>query len=625
MCAGCASPHRALHAVRGPRPRIEEVRLEGVKRFSKQELLAYLHANEHSWSPLAIDSEFDDAVAAVDAQRIEQLYGAFGYRQARVSRLTAVPHDGDSTRVDVVVRVEEGLATRVSRMDIVFVPSSLSAADERDIAAAASLKLSGPFEMERLNASLGDIRVALLNRGFPLASVTSSVDLYEGARRAEVTLHVTPGEAAKIRNISFEGLYRVPREKLDVEVRFAKGERYSPALTRQIEEALVALRVFRWVAVVPPSSVDSGHVDLVVRVSESDARTIAVGPQIGIDSVRWQQQLVARYTDVNLFGELTRLDLDAAVGYAEIPNFWATRRHGVVASVSPTFTKKGIAEDFLVWSFAPMIGVDVQEGYDYWITGERLGVSRWFGGKLNLSLSHNLSRYDYFAKDPALDPKSTSLGRDFRDPYLLSYLESKNSLYLVDSIPNPTSGAIFDAVYDLAGGPLFGDYDFQKASLSARGYYRPAERWQFVARVQGGSIFPFGAKPSAPLSMKYYQGGANAMRGFGSKRLSPVITECAPACTNIPIGGYSMVQGTLELRFNVAGPFSVVGFAEFGDVKAASFRYDFATWNYTAGPGLRLKTPLGLVRGDIGFRLNRLDAYPGERSFAFYVGLGEAL
>jgi outer membrane translocation and assembly module TamA len=75
----------------------------------------------------------------------------------------------------------------------------------------------------------------------------------------------------------------------------------------------------------------------------------------------------------------------------------------------------------------------------------------------------------------------------------------------------------------------------------------------------------------------------------------------------------------------LAGPFSIVGFTEFGDVKAASFSYDFATWNYTAGPGLRLKTPLGMVRADIGFRLNRLDAYPGERPFAFYVGLGEAL
>jgi outer membrane protein insertion porin family len=121
-------------------------------------------------------------------------------------------------------------------------------------------------------------------------------------------------------------------------------------------------------------------------------------------------------------------------------------------------------------------------------------------------------------------------------------------------------------------------------------------------------------------------GGANASRGFGSQRLSPALRDCqGDTCSNIPIGGYSMVQGTFELRFTLFGPLALVGFAELGDVKKHSFSYDAATWNYTAGPGLRLKTPLGLVRGDIGFRLNRLDAYPGEPGYAFYVGLGEAL
>ena len=623
---GCGGSGAVLEQVRGPRPLVQNVRLSGVKRFSKEQLLGYLHTSENSWLPFTRASQYDEAVAAVDSQRIEELYRAFGYRQARVVSVRSVLHDKGPTEVDLVVHVEEGLPTRVSQLEALFAPSTLTTREELEVRAAASLHVGDPFEVERLNATIGDLRIALMRLGFPLANVSASARVHEGARRAEVELRVVPGQRATVRNVAFEGLYRVPKEKLDVEVRFAKGELYSPALTRQIEESLVALRVFRWVAVVPPTEVHDGWVDLTVRVSEADPRTVTLGPELSIETVRWQEQAVARYTDVNLFGELTRLDVDAAAGYAEIPNFWSAERHGVVASVAPTFTKKGLVEDFVVWSLAPSIAVDVRDGYDYWVVGERFGPSRWFGSKLNISLTHNIARYDYFEKSPTLDPKTTALGRDFRDPYLLSYLEAKASAYFVDSIPSPTEGVIFDGLYDYAGGLVAGNYDFHKALLGARGYHKLLEPLQLVARFQGGAIFPYGSAGAAPLSMKYYLGGANAVRGFGSRRLSPALRECSGTdCSNIPIGGYSMVQGTLELRWHLAGPFTLAGFAELGDVKAGSFEYDFSTWNYTAGPGLRIKTPLGLVRGDVGFRLNRLDAYPGEKSYAFYVGLGEAL
>ena len=38
----------------------------------------------------------------------------------------------------------------------------------------------------------------------------------------------------------------------------------------------------------------------------------------------------------------------------------------------------------------------------------------------------------------------------------------------------------------------------------------------------------------------------------------------------------------------------------------------------------RADTPLGLARLDLGFRLNRRDALPGEPTWAVYFGLGEA-
>src|SRR3954451_4765742 len=105
---GCGGSNRVLHEVRGPRPVLEDIRLEGVKRFSKGELLSYLHASEHSVLPFTRVAEYDEAMAGVDARRLEELYQSFGYRQARVTSITPVPHGSDPNRTDLVIRVEEG-------------------------------------------------------------------------------------------------------------------------------------------------------------------------------------------------------------------------------------------------------------------------------------------------------------------------------------------------------------------------------------------------------------------------------------------------------------------------------------------------------------------------------------
>jgi translocation and assembly module TamA len=80
----------------------------------------------------------------------------------------------------------------------------------------------------------------------------------------------------------------------------------------------------------------------------------------------------------------------------------------------------------------------------------------------------------------------------------------------------------------------------------------------------------------------------------------------------------------LQAMARVAGPVWLVAFADLGDVQSGEARYVFGDWNYSAGPGLRVDTPLGLVRLDVGFRLNAPGKYPDEPAWAAHFGLGEA-
>ena len=618
---GCASG--PTQTVLGPTPLTEEVRFEGVKRFSRDQLMRHLHAGESSWIPFSPDYPFNEAMMAVDAQRIEALYRSYGYHQAEV--VEARVEELGKGEVALVFVVREGEPTLVREVEFYWARGApMERVARAAVEASASLKVDEPFEVVRMNDTIGAMRLEMQRRGHPWAQVTSAARVYEGARQAEARFRLDPGPEATVGRVRFVGLREVPEYMLEREARFAMGERYSPALLDQVEQSVKAMRVFRWVDVQAERVAgEPGSVTLVVRVSEAQPQRLQVGGAASFQAIRWEQAMITRYTHTNLFGHLTRLDLKLVTGWAELPEPFEVEAHGPVVALEPWFTKKGLLEDYLVWTLAPSFEVDIRQGYQFYSPSNRLGVSRWFAGVLQVGLSHNVSFVDFFNSDPLLDVEESILGRDFRDPFLLSYLELEAGLYFVDSVLKPHNGVILEALYDISGGALGGDYDFHKTEGGVRGYWGPTSWMLVAAQARTGLIVPFGDEAGAPLNFKFYLGGPNTVRGWNSQRLSPKLFE-DDSDAGIPIGGFTMVQSNLELRLSPVEDLWVVGFVDMGDVQAEELTYVVGEWNYSAGPGLRYDSPVGLFRLDVGFRLNDPGVYPEEPGWAFYFGLGEA-
>lgn len=605
-------------------PEIDDVALRGVTRFSAGQVLEHLYGGETSWVPLTPDYVFDPAIMAVDARRLEALYRAYGYEDARVVGWEARP-DGDE--VDLIITVEEGPVTRVSEVAFDWV-GDVAEAVKRDVEASAGLHAGDPFEIPRLNDTIGTLRLALRLRGHPFARVVGDAVVDPVARTGRVQLALEPGPHAQLGRVEFSGLVDVPEYLCEREIRFAAGSEYSPATTRQMERALAGMDVFRWVGVYPVEPVHDGVVDLEVRVSEAPPQSIRLGFGVGFEATRWEEWVSAKYSHTNLFGHLTRLDLNALAGWAQLPNPLDTQAHGPVAKLRPTFTKKGLLEDYLVWTLAPAFETNIRQGYKFWSPSNRFGVGRWFAGFIRADLSHNWRHVDFFDIAPDLDQNSTQLGRDFRDPYQLSYLEAQLDLHFVDDLLAPRNGLVLEFVYDLAGGPFSGDFDHHKATGGARAYWQVTAGLQVAARATTGVIWLYGPDAGVPFDRRFYLGGTNTVRGWGTDRLSPRLdcsTDANPdACVAIPIGGSTVVQGNLELRYNLAGDFYVAAFGDVGDVQAGEFSWAPAEWNYSAGPGLRYDSPLGLFRLDIGVRLNDPGVLPDEPRWAGHFGLGES-
>jgi len=632
LAAGCTPKKRII----GDGRIIQKVRFIGAERLGHGRLLRHLHAAHTRWVPMSPDHPYDPAVMAVDARRLVALYRSHGYLQARVIRTEVRPHDRDDPDapltseerdVDLLFHIHEGKPTKIGRMRIVWSPAASKGRRFRAaVEKAAGLKVGGRFSVVGLNGAIGSMRAALLNRGHPLARVSGSAEINAMARRADVLLRVDPGPRARIGRVRFVGRKKVPAYLLNREVAFAIGEPYTPQRVRQIEGALKGMRVFRWVASEPPTGVEDGRVDLTIRLSEADPQRIRLGFEASFDDARWQQQVRSDYTHTNVDGHLTRLHVKALAGWAELPDPFAPLLHGPVLSLAPSLGRKGILEDHLYWSVSPKFEVDLRQGYQYQAPSNRLGVSRWFGGIYKATLSHNIRRVDFFNISPTLDAGATILGKDFRDPFVLSYLQLRGQLFAANSIARPTDGVIGDARYNFSSGAFMSAYDFHELRAGARAYWRPTPRLQLAARLRVGTIVPFGSeRAGSPLSYRYYLGGATTVRGWGSRRLSPRVSSCDDqgVCSDVPVGGQSFVQANLEARLLLKWKVHVVAFADVGDVQAEALKFVPTQWHVTVGPGLRWRSMLGKVRLDVGWRVVDPGIYREARSWGLHFGMGE--
>jgi outer membrane translocation and assembly module TamA len=444
---------------------------------------------------------------------------------------------------------------------------------------------------------------------------------------ASIRYEVEPGPRLDIGTIEIEGLDHVPKYLVHREVEDFEGKQFSPKRLRQIEAAVYGLSVFATVSIKEGDVDASGkRIGIKVFVSESKLQRLKLGVGLGIDPIRWDQHGILRYTHESIFGHLTRFDVRAKAGYAELPAIYQPDSHGPIVETKFGLRKKGLLEKHLVWKEEPGFELGIWEGYQFYAVTNRIGVSRFFTRFFELGLSYNNRFVDFFNVTAAFDRNRSVLGLDYRDPYLLSFVQAQATVHVVDDMVQPQNGMRFKTTYDLAYRNLGSQFDYQKVEPDLRLYWRPHNRISLAGRGRVGFIFPYGRNPAAPIDLKLYLGGANDARGWGLRRLSPRIEDCDPDgnCRQIPIGVYTMVNGNAEFRVRTFKELWVATFLDVGDVREGVAAFDVNGWMYSTGGGVRYYTPIGAFRLDVGVRLNDDPRFPEPRIWGVHFGLGEA-
>jgi len=142
-----------------------------------------------------------------------------------------------------------------------------------------------------------------------------------------------------------------------------------------------------------------------------------------------------------------------------------------------------------------------------------------------------------------------------------------------------------------------------------------------------------------PVSQRFFAGGGNTVRGFQYDRLGELNPDCEPTpltvCsvidprTGLSLGGNSTVVLNAEVRrilTKLAGKnLAVAGFLDAGNVFLKASDLDLTKIRGAAGFGVRWDSPLGPLRLDFGFKLDRLFvAGKKESAWEYHLSIGEA-
>ncbi len=519
-------------------------------------------------------------------ERIRLHYLSQGYVQARIGSLQT---DFSKTNGDykVTVPVEEGPIAIVQ--EIAF--HGVDYFEHAKLLDELRLGPGYPFRLKDYSEDRSTLTRIYRREGFTTTRVRGRLDANESAFR--VVYEVEEGPREKIGDIRFVGNHATNEGTIRRQLTFQENDPLRLSDFTETQQKLYELGVFRSVDMRTESKDGSSPTsDVIVHLDE--ARDVHFGYGLRY-STEDRLEILTGIRFPSLFGSAHRAGLTFTLnanesifrGNYSMPYFWRYKLGTDFFLSRETDEDEFLSEE--VWSFTfqqhrkLLKDVALQWSYTYRHT--------YILGKVT---ENSPFPFDITTRESIL---TTSLIEDRRDNFI-----------------QPTSGRFASVTFQVAPETLGSEVKFVKLFGVLNTFFPLTRDWVWAASYRMGIADAF--DEFLLPDNRFTAGGATTVRGFAQDSLGP-----ADPITGTIVGGEGLVVFNQELRFPIFRWFGGVAFYDAGNVFLNASDFRLFDLRHSAGAGLRLVLPFGLLRFDYAWVLDR---QPGEKASRFWFNFNHA-
>ena len=554
------------------------MQIDGVDGLLKDAVVASVEINQYQ------DRDVSDAQARRLYERAiaqaEKSLEAYGYFSVKV---TGDLKESGGNYV-AALHVAAGEPTRVATLDIRIDGDAEGQTDVRKALANFLPAKGQPLDQASYEKSKATLQAALFADGYLDAElVTHQVEVTRSANSADIHLAWKVGSRYRLGATSFEG-GQFSDALLERYIPWHEGDFYTQGQLLGFQQRLIDADYFSIVQVQPDTEhAHDGIVPIKVMLAPAKRTIYTGGVFIGTDTGPGVRGGIQRRW-INSRGH--KMSLDALV---------ATR----LKTASAQYT-------------IPLAGYDnhtLSFGANYRNENTDAATSRTFGLAATDSklwngwtrtaglkfLTGNFKVANIYGDSTLLYPEVSLSRKKADDPMFV-----RDGWSLAMSARAGASG-------------LLSDTSFAQTSADAKWIRGLGERSRFIARGSLGATWTDDFD-KLPPELRFFAGGDRSIRGYTYQSIGPPLpaaevpiaqAQCAAhpkrTCQDLVIGGKYLAVASAEYEYYFKPNWGVATFVDTGDAFTSfdSYRQKIGT-----GIGLRWRSPVGLVRVDLGFPVN---------------------
>ncbi len=538
----------------------------------------------------------------------------YGYYDAKVQGELKETGGGNYT---AVLHVTPGEPVRINALDIQLDGDADGQRGVQKAVAAFAPGKGQALDHTAYEKSKATVQAALFGAGYLDAElVTHQVEVQRSTNSAEIHLAWKVGTRYRLGKTTFEGA-QFPDEFLDRYIPWHEGDFYTQEQVLLLQQKLIDADYFAVAQVQPDTeNAHDGVVPIKVMLGPAKRTIYTAGVFFGTDTgpgVRGgiERRWVNRRGHKMKVEALVATQLKTAAATYTIPlpghdnhslNFGATfRDEDTDTSTSRTW---GLAAtDSRIWrGWTRTLGLK-------FLTGN-FEVANLQGDTTLLYPEVSLSRKR--ADDPMFVRKGYSLTFAARAGH-----ES-----------------------------LLSDVSFAQVTADAKWIRGLGEKSRFIARGSAGATYvgdsserdrngvPINGFDKLPPELRFFAGGDRSIRGYAYQTVGPPLgTELMPiaqarcdrlrenkkSCKNFVVGGKNLLVASAEYEYYFKPNWGIATFVDSGDAFSSFDSYKQKTG---VGVGLRWRSPVGMIRADVGVPLNK---DKDTSSFELHIVIGPDL